>query len=167
MTQHLNVSPNISRIRVSAATFILHSIVLHQPYKNKCLIAVTGLNLSTEKRAVGITERSFGMTPEESSIKLPYDWYYTTEEDEEYHKTFEGQLRREVAPGHDLYGVPVKLVARFDGTDDALFELLDGSGRVAAVHLTWAKHHERLPWPDTGIYPNLAAFIEYEKSRWV
>jgi len=39
--------------------------------------------------------------------------------------------------------------------DDVLFELLDGSGRFAVVHLTYSQHPEPDPrWPDTTVYDN-------------
>ncbi len=49
------------------------------------------------------------------------------------------QLEVALAPGHVLYGVPVKVLARGNG-NDALFKLLDGSGRGADVHLTWSNN---------------------------
>lgn len=58
-----------------------------------------------------------------------------------------------------MYGLPAKLIARGNG-DDALFEILDGSGRVAEVHLTWSKSQERLPWPGTAIYQTLDEWVE-------
>ena len=61
-----------------------------------------------------------------------------------------------------MFALPVKLIARDGGSDDALFEILDGSGRVAVVHLTWSNGQERLPWPGTRIYPNLQAFAVEE-----
>lgn len=69
------------------------------------------------------------------------------------------QLEVELPPGHVLYGVPVKVLARGNG-DDVLFELLDGSGRVADVHLTWSKGRERLPWPGTDVYASLQDWAE-------
>lgn len=69
------------------------------------------------------------------------------------------QLQIEVPPGHVLYDVPVRLLARGNG-DDVLFELLDGSGRVANVHITWSRSRERLPWPETSIYSNLQDWVE-------
>ena len=47
----------------------------------------------------------------------------------------EAQLRREVGKRHALYGRSVRLIARRDDTDDALFAL-EGGG-VAEVHMTW------------------------------
>jgi len=47
------------------------------------------------------------------------------------------ELGRELTPGHPMYGLPVAAVARSTAQDDVLFELLDGSGRYAEVHLTW------------------------------
>lgn len=87
-------------------------------------------------------------------------WWPTEAQSPEFHETFARQLALELSPGHVLYGVPVKLIGRHDGSDDALFEFLDGSGRVAVVHLTWARGAERPPWPMTAIYGSLAAWAE-------
>jgi hypothetical protein len=81
-------------------------------------------------------------------------WSSATQMGEQAAKGWQRQLQIELPPGHVLYGLPVKLLARSNG-DDALFEILDGSGRVADVHLTWSKSQERLPWPGTGIYSSL------------
>ncbi|MCG6916294.1 MAG: hypothetical protein LJE89_01980 [Deltaproteobacteria bacterium] len=58
-----------------------------------------------------------------------------------------------------LFGLPLKLIGR-GNDDDALFEILDGTGRVAVVHLIWAKKQERLPFPGTEISENIKAFYE-------
>ena len=86
-------------------------------------------------------------------------WRSTKHHDEPVHETFQRQLQREVAPGHCMHGLPVELIARGNG-DDALFQLLDGSGRVAQVHLTWSKTQQRLPWPATTIYKKLEEWAE-------
>ena len=62
-------------------------------------------------------------------------WWSTADQDVVFHEQFHEQLEREVGPGHVLYHVPVRLIARHDASDDCLFELLDGSGRIAIVHL--------------------------------
>jgi hypothetical protein len=75
--------------------------------------------------------------------------------------TFERVLTWEVAPGHTLHGVPVAAVGKRDGTDDVLFRLLDGSGRVAVVHLTWTQSPpERPPWPSTELFDSFEAWAE-------
>jgi hypothetical protein len=57
-------------------------------------------------------------------------------------------LRREIGPGHELYGLPVRALARRDDCDDVLFAIEDGTGRVVDVHLTWTRDPpERGPWP--------------------
>jgi len=86
-------------------------------------------------------------------------WWSTAELDEQFHETFRRQLEREVPPGHSMHGLPVRLIARGNG-DDVLFQILDGSGRVADVHLTWSKSQEYLPWPGTSIYLSLQEWIE-------
>lgn len=69
------------------------------------------------------------------------------------------QLQIELPPGHALYGMPLKVLARGNG-DDILFELLDGSNRVVGVHLTWSKSQERLPWPGADLYVSLQDWAE-------
>ena len=46
------------------------------------------------------------------------------------------ELRRELPPAHILAGLVVAARARRQDRDDVLFEVLDGSGRLARVHLT-------------------------------
>jgi hypothetical protein len=88
-------------------------------------------------------------------------WWPTADKNDLFHDTFRAQLEREVGPGHPLFGLPTRLLARGDG-DDALFALLDGTGRVASVHLTWSSRQERPPWPATAVYPSLEAWAEAE-----
>jgi hypothetical protein len=74
---------------------------------------------------------------------------------------FEAELQRELKPGHPLFGIRVMAIgARYD-QDDVVFELLDGSGRFADVHLTWAGEKETPPWPGVALFES---FIEWAKS---
>jgi hypothetical protein len=82
-------------------------------------------------------------------------WWPTESLPQEVSDRIAQQLAVEVPSGHVMYGLPVKLIARGNG-NDALFEILDGRGRIADVHLTWSKGKERLPWPIATIYPSLA-----------
>jgi len=92
-------------------------------------------------------------------------WCDVAELGPDFAATFERVLAREVAPGHPLYGVPVAAVGKHGGTDDVLFRLLDGSRRVAVVHLTWTRSPpERPPWPITSLFANTQAFEE-ERMR--
>jgi hypothetical protein len=69
------------------------------------------------------------------------------------------ELRREICNRHVLHGVPVRPVGRRQDCDDVLFELLDGSGRFAVVHLTYAMHRESDPrWPDTTLFESWQQF---------
>jgi hypothetical protein len=86
-------------------------------------------------------------------------WWSVAEKGREFAATFERVLSREVAHGHPLYGIPVEAIGRRGDNDDVLFRLLDGSGRVAVVHLTWTQTTpERPPWPRTQVYPSLEAW---------
>ncbi len=85
-------------------------------------------------------------------------WWSTEDQDIAFHDAFVRQLTREVPPGHVMHGLPVKLLARGEG-DDALFLILDGSERVAVVHLTWCQTPERLPWPITEVYEIIERFV--------
>jgi hypothetical protein len=55
------------------------------------------------------------------------------------------ELIREVIKGHPLFQVPTKSIARRQDCDDVLFQIEDGSGRVAVVHLTWSMKPEPSP----------------------
>ncbi len=87
-------------------------------------------------------------------------WWSTEEQGSHLHETFEGELGLEVGASHAIFGIPVKLIGRHNGCDDALFELRDGTGRVAVVHSTWSKHEERPPWPRTMVYPSLELWAD-------
>jgi hypothetical protein len=72
----------------------------------------------------------------------------------------EAELHRELRSGHPLFGLPVQAVGRRGDCDDILFRLLDGTGRVAVVHLTWTHNPpEQPPWPDTIIYADYEAWV--------
>jgi hypothetical protein len=86
-------------------------------------------------------------------------WWSPESLGEQIYENFKKQLQLEVPPGHCIYGLPVRLIARGNG-DNALFEILDGSGRVTQVHLTWSKNQECLPWPVTTIYQNIEEWTE-------
>jgi hypothetical protein len=89
-------------------------------------------------------------------------WSSTEDADESYLRTFAEQLARETSRGHELHKIPAKLIARGNG-DDALFKILDGSGRVAEVHLVW-QGRQNPPWPASEIYSNLE---EWEVKRMI
>jgi hypothetical protein len=76
-------------------------------------------------------------------------------------KLFEEQLDKELISGHVLFGISVKAIARIDGDDDYLFSLLDGTNRVAVVHLSFGISVSP-EWPWTEMYPNYA---EWESKR--
>src|SRR5262249_36090726 len=54
------------------------------------------------------------------------------------------ELAREIGPGHELHGRSWKIVAQAVPQDDVIVEC---DGRVAVVHLTWARHPEPPGWP--------------------
>jgi hypothetical protein len=73
----------------------------------------------------------------------------------------EVELSREVAKGHPLCGINVTAIGLGLDGDDVLFQLNDGSGRVAVVHLTWRGQREEDPgWPHTVLYPSIQDWIE-------
>jgi hypothetical protein len=69
------------------------------------------------------------------------------------------ELRNELCSEHVLYGIPVVPVGGRQDCDDVLFRLLDGSERLAVVHLTYSQHPEPNPiWPETRIFDNWEHF---------
>ncbi len=85
-------------------------------------------------------------------------WWSTECQDEKFHAGFKRELEAELSSEHPLHGIETRLIARGNG-DDALFELLDGTGRYAGGSLTWAHHPEPLPWPATELYNSLTSFV--------
>lgn len=82
-------------------------------------------------------------------------------------EAMEHELRRELADGHPLFGLPVRAVSRRQDCDDVLFAIEDGSGRVAVVHLTWTRRPpDRPPWPVTNMYPSHEAWTIAEMQPW-
>lgn len=79
--------------------------------------------------------------------------------DSEAARSAERELEREVADGHSFYAVPVSAIASHTGSDDVLYSVNDGSGRVAIVHLTYIKTPpDRPPWPSVTFFASLEAF---------
>jgi hypothetical protein len=81
------------------------------------------------------------------------------------------ELYSEVGNDHVLRGIRVRPLARRQDCDDTLFELLDGSGRFAVVHLTYARHPEPdSEWPNTEIYADWSAFererMQSDAAEW-
>jgi len=75
----------------------------------------------------------------------------------------EKELASETCEKHVLYRLPVRALGYRQDCDDVLFQLLDDTGRVAIVHLTYAQHPETDPlYPSTEIFDSLSSFIESE-----
>lgn len=69
-------------------------------------------------------------------------------------KLYEDQMIKELLPGHVLFGIPVKGLARMDGRDEYLFSLLDDTNRVAVVHLSFSVSVAP-EWPWSELYSSL------------
>ncbi len=70
-------------------------------------------------------------------------------------KLYEAQMAKELLPGHVLFGVPVKGLARIDGRDEYLFSLLDDTNRVVVVHLAFSASVTP-DWPWSELYSSLS-----------
>jgi hypothetical protein len=82
-------------------------------------------------------------------------------EDPDMAKVFEEELGREVAPDHPLAGLPLVAIGKHGNTDDYLFRVDDGSGRIALTHLTWSGTRESSPWPESMLFASEAEWIEH------
>jgi hypothetical protein len=88
-------------------------------------------------------------------------WWCVATERPDLAAAYERELRAELGSDHPLFGVPVAAVGKHDGSDDVLFRLVDASGRVALVHLTWGRHPEPQPWPFFESFPDPDAFAAW------
>ncbi|MGH7170652.1 MAG: hypothetical protein ACRELG_10275 [Gemmataceae bacterium] len=98
------------------------------------------------------------------SVEWPYPWSPIEFPDDK--PAFESELQRELKPGHPLFGIPVSAIGRRYDQDDILFELRDGRGRVAEVHLTWAGESETPPWPGASLFESFTAWVESVKEEY-
>lgn len=75
-------------------------------------------------------------------------------------EAYEHELRLEAVPGHPLYQVPCRAIARSGRTDDVLFELIGHAATLAVVHLTFTGRPEREPkWPATTLYASIEQWV--------
>ncbi len=85
-------------------------------------------------------------------MELPAGWFPV---DAAGRVGLDEELRRELKPGHRLYGLPLTIVARSAECDDYLVAVA-GTDTVAEVHLTWAGDYEKPPWPSARVYRSLS-----------
>jgi hypothetical protein len=78
--------------------------------------------------------------------------------------SLEEQLQRELPSGHALVSIPVRAIAQRVGCDDVLFQLEDGSYRVAVVHLTFSINYNPA-WPATTFFSSLAVFSSSQMQQ--
>jgi hypothetical protein len=71
----------------------------------------------------------------------------------------EAELKREVSPGHPLFGREAICVGRRGDRDDALFFLPGSPDPLAVVHLTW-RPEKNPAWPHTVFYSSLDDWVE-------
>jgi hypothetical protein len=71
-------------------------------------------------------------------------------------RNLEAERARELSPTHPRFNVRVTAIGLGTESDDVLFLLLDRSGRLANVHLTWRQGPEPPPWPHTMFYTDEA-----------
>ena len=73
----------------------------------------------------------------------------------------EEELAKEVAPGHELFGLPAHAVARRSDTDDVLFQVSSKSYPYVVVHLTWRGSTEiDTTWPASERYESLEHWVD-------
>jgi hypothetical protein len=98
---------------------------------------------------------------------MPIDWLrpWSEVEDDSVAESLRAELLREVPPGHVLHGVTsVKAFGYRKDQDDVAFVLPDG--RVAVVHLTWARRQAMPPDdPTTELLDSVEAFTELVETQ--
>jgi hypothetical protein len=67
------------------------------------------------------------------------------------------ELRRELKPGHRLYGTSLTVVARHRKRG-VFLTFITGTDQVVDVHLTWAGDYEKPPRPEARVYRNPATW---------
>ena len=92
--------------------------------------------------------------------ELPEGWYRSEgEKREQLQREYETELPAE----HPLAGIPVRVIAHREGTDDVLLEHLD-SDLLSVVHLTWRRAKEFPNHPTLEFTGSFAAFLAWEAA---
>src|SRR5262245_17136246 len=71
----------------------------------------------------------------------------------------EQELLREVTKGHAIFGRQATAIATRRDCDDVLF-VLGESGQLAVVHLAFAAHPDRPPWPIAELFESVEDFVD-------
>ena len=90
------------------------------------------------------------MNQPSQKIPLPWEWHHAP--------TLSEELASECSSGHPLHGISCTPIAIRAPYGDYLFQLNDGSSRVAAVHLTW-RPETKPEYPSCEIYSGMADFF--------
>lgn len=86
------------------------------------------------------------------------DWEYL-DADGAAREAIEAELSCELSPGHEVFGLPIEVVARRFAQDDVLV-VTRGRVGVACVHLTWRGDSEPAPWPMTSWFDSAEAAMD-------
>ena len=87
-------------------------------------------------------------------MSLPLPWQEPWDAlPEHLHQAYESQLKRELVPGHPLFGHPCTIVGKHFGSDDIL--VAPANGQVAVVHLTWTG-------PGDTLFPLTTFFADWD-----
>jgi hypothetical protein len=70
----------------------------------------------------------------------------------------QGELQKEVGPGHILFGRKAQAIAVRSDQDDVLF-VVRAPAELAVVHLTWSSGVDRLLLPKTTLFQTVAEFV--------
>jgi hypothetical protein len=94
------------------------------------------------------------------SIRFTEPWHAI---EEAHGRKFVEELRRELSPGHSLFGQPIVAVARRFDRDDVLFRVGHSPEHYAVVHLTFQRE-DSLKWPNTKIFESLDQFMAQDSK---
>lgn len=98
------------------------------------------------------------MTNEKRQYEFLGPWWATDGDGGPWEQMWLNRLQSQVGLDHVMYGLPVRIVGSYRGSNALLFEILDGTGRFAVIGVTSENSEYSFSFPDTTIYPNFEAF---------
>ena len=93
-----------------------------------------------------------------NTFAWPNQWQEVTQEERIF---LEQELSREIIPGHILFGLPIRAIARREDCDDVVFAIV-GSAQVAEAHLVYGGRASHSDWPLSVLYQSLS---EWQKKQ--
>jgi len=131
---------------------------LHADCRHSIILDVLSVTCSTARPLIH-ENRYFKIMPNEIlEHEFLSPWNATGGGNGSWERGWLNRLQSQIGLDHALYGLPLRIVGNYRGATALLFEVLDGTGRLAVIGVDKEKGDYSFSLPDTLMYPDFDAF---------